>query len=111
MMSDDNVVVDVENNMIIINVPDNVSLNVISSALYSFVDKNYVFFDKDNIGKGFIVYIVPKNKQGVVRMNMLCENIVSQLNVYEIHKQKLDEKKQFVEFLTDLIIQTNDPKK
>lgn len=109
LITKENVTIDSEKGRIIIKVSGTVILNVLSSALYSFSDDNYILLDKDNINKNLIVIIVSKNKLDDSGLKQLSDNIISQINVYHIHKQKLEKHKEFVDFLKELIIKTNTP--
>jgi len=105
LIKKENIVVDFEKNILIINVPFSFGLDVLSSSLYSFTDNNYILLDK---GKSFfIVNVIPKLILNEGGLNKLSSHLLSQINVYYIHKQKLKENKDLVDFITGLIIKTN----
>jgi len=93
---------------IIIKIPRNVSLNLISSALLSFTNKNYILFDKD-YQKNTILQIVSKTKLDKSKIKELENSILSQIQIYNLHKNKLEKHKEFVNFVTDIILKTNNP--
>ncbi len=107
LIPNENIVIDHENNKIILNSSSHLDLNTISSALFGFSDDNYLLLDKDIIQGGFIITLIPKIRLNKDDLKLLSSDVVSQLNVYDIHKNKLNDKKEFVDFIMQLISNTN----
>jgi len=105
-MGEGNLKIDKKENKVLISInPSIYPLDVIYSASYVFLDKNYVFLDGD-IKKRILVELKPKEKYDLKKLGGEFNN---ELLKYADYKKRSEQTKQVREMIIQRALFTNDP--